>query len=210
MFWNTRKSSVATPPSPPAPRVGEALTRSKVFPKFLMAVARQPNPVLLDLGPVVGPNIAFFGDRLACKIVIEDVFATIERAAAAGERASLPAVLSSQLARENASVDGILCWDVFDYLDRGAGRMLATRLTALLRPGGALYGFFGTTDIELTHYSRVTFEAEDVLRVRTYPATPVRRTVLVTRDVIRMFEGLAVAESVLLKTSARECLFRKP
>jgi hypothetical protein len=34
--------------------------------------------------------------------------------------------------------------------------------------------------------------------------------VLVTRDVNRLFDGLVVAESVLLKTSARECLFRKP
>lgn len=210
MFWNTRKSSVVAPPAPAAPRAGEVLTRSKVFPKFLTAVGRQPNPVLLDLGPVVGPNIAFFGERLACKIVIEDVFATIERAAVAGERGALSKTLASQFARESDSVDGILCWDAFDYLDRESGRVLAARLTALLRSGGALYGFFGTTDIELTHYTRVTVEAEDLLRVRTYPATPVRRTVLVTRDVNRMFEGLAVAESVLLKTSARECLFRKP
>ena len=212
MFWNTRKSSVAAPPAPApaAPRTAEGLTRSKVFPKFLSVVARQPNPILLDLGPVVGPNVAFFGERLACKIVIEDVFTTIERAAASGERRGLPAALLSQFARDPASVDGILCWDAFDYLDRESGRALAARLTAILRPGGALYGFFGTTDIELTHYSRVTVEAEDLLRVRTYPATPVRRTVLVTRDVNRMFEGLAVAESVLLKTSARECLFRKP
>ncbi len=73
-----------------------------------------------------------------------------------------------------------------------------------------MYGLFGTTDIELTHYSRFTVEAEDAIRVRPYPATKVRRTVLVTRDVNKMFEGLNVAESVLLKTSARECLFRKP
>ena len=210
MFWNARKSSVVAPPAPAAPRAGDVLTRSKVFPKFLTVVGRQPNPVLLDLGPVVGPNIAFFGERLACKIVIEDVFATIERAAVAGARGALSATLASQFARESASVDGILCWDAFDYLDRESGRVLAARLAALLRSGGALYGFFGTTDIELTHYTRVTVEAEDLLRVRTYPATPVRRTVLVTRDVNRMFEGLAVAESVLLKTSARECLFRKP
>jgi hypothetical protein len=31
-----------------------------------------------------------------------------------------------------------------------------------------------------------------------------------TRDINRMFEGLVVAESVLLKTSTRETLFRKP
>ena len=214
MFWNPRRASgAAAQPAAPAPvssRTDDTLTRSKVFPKFLSAVSKQPNPILLDLGPVVGTNIEFFGERLACKIVIEDVFSAIERAAAAGDRASLGGTLSSQFARDDASVDGILCWDVFDYLDKEAGRALASRLMALLRPGGALYGFFGTTDVELDHYSRVTVEAEDQLRVRPYPATPVRRTVLVTRDVNRMFEGLRVAESVLLKNSARECLFRKP
>ena len=76
-------------------------------------------------------------------------------------------------------MDGILCWDVFDYLDREAGRTLATRLKAILKPGGALYGLFGTTDIELTHYSRFLVEGEDAIRVRPYPATKVRRTVLV-------------------------------
>jgi hypothetical protein len=214
MFWNPRKATGATAqpaaPAAAAARTDDPPTKSKVFPKFLNAVAKQPNPILLDLGPVVGPNIEFFGERLACKIVIEDVFSVIERAAVAGDRASLGATLSSQFARDEASVDGILCWDVFDYLDRESGRTFAARLTAILKPGGALYGFFGTTDVELNHYSRVTVEAEDLLRVRPYPATPVRRTVLVIRDVNRMFEGLQVAESVLLKTSARECLFRKP
>ena len=142
--------------------------------------------------------------------MIEDVFATIEKVAATGDRSSLGGELSSQFDREADSVDGILCWDLFDYLDREAGRMLAVRLKTILRPGGALYGLFGTTDIELTHYNRYLVEAEDALRIRPYPATKVRRTVLVTRDVNRMFEGLTVADSVLLKTSARECLFRKP
>lgn len=209
MFWNTRTSPVAAPPASALPRADEGLTRSKVFPKFLTTVGRQPNPVLLDLGPVVGRNVAFFGERLACKIVIEDVFATIERAAAAGDRRSVRTSLTSQFATE-ASADGILCWDVFDYLDRDAGRALASRLTKILRPGGVLYGFFGMTNLELRHYSRVTVETETIFRIKPYPATPVRRTVLVSRDVNRLFEGLIVAESVLLKNSARECLFRKP
>jgi hypothetical protein len=211
MFWSPRKTSAAAAPATAAlARTDDSLTKSKVFPKFLSAVAKQPNPVLLDLGPVVGRNIEFFGERLACKIVIEDVFATIERAAAAGDRASLATTLASQFDREPASVDGILCWDAFDYLDKHAAKALSARLGALLRPGGSLYGLFGTTNVQLTSYSRVTVEAEDQLRIRPYPATPVPRTVLVTRDVNRLFEGLSVGESVLLKTSARECLFRKP
>jgi hypothetical protein len=209
MLWGPRKSTSA-PPAPPAARPDDPPTRSKVFPKFLAAVARQSTPVLLDLGPVVGPNIEFFGERLGCKIVIEDVFTSIEKVAANGDRSAIGAELSTQFDREPESVDGILCWDVFDYLDREAGRTLATRLKSILRSGGALYGLFGTTDIELNHYNRFLVEAEDALRIRTYPATKVKRTVLVTRDVNKMFEGLTVAESVLLKTSARECLFRKP
>ena len=52
--------------------------------------------------------------------------------------------------------------------------------------------------------------AEGSLKHRVSPATPVARTVLLTRDIIKMFEGLIVAESVLLKSSTRETLFRRP
>jgi hypothetical protein len=34
--------------------------------------------------------------------------------------------------------------------------------------------------------------------------------VRLTRDMIRMFDGLVVADSVLLKSNTRETLFRKP
>jgi hypothetical protein len=107
------------------------------------------------------------------------------------------------------SVDGILCWDLFDFLDRSTGQTLAGRLARMLRIGGALYGLFGATAIELTTHTRFVVEAEDRLRLRPYPATPVRRNVLVPRDIIKMFEGLTVAESVLLKSNTREVLFRK-
>ena len=37
-----------------------------------------------------------------------------------------------------------------------------------------------------------------------------RRNVLVTRDINKMFDGLVVAESVLAQEHTRETLFRKP
>ena len=58
--------------------------------------------------------------------------------------------------------------------------------------------------------TRFTVEAPDAMRLRQTSATPVRRNVLVTRDIIKMFDGLVVKESVLLKSNARETLFRKP
>ena len=66
-------AAVATPAAAP-----EHAITSKVFPRFLTVLAQRETPAILDLGPVVGPNIAFFGERLACKIYVEDVLADIE------------------------------------------------------------------------------------------------------------------------------------
>jgi hypothetical protein len=203
------KRKPETPAATPAPASSEFVATSKVFPRFLAALSQQPAPVLLDLGPVVGPNVGFFGDRLSCKIYVEDLVADIEAHARRGERDRLAQFFNGRLTQEDDSVDGVLCWDVFDFLDKAAGLVLAGKLARLVRKGGALYGSFGTTAVDLHSYSRVTVEAEDKLRVRPFAASTVRRHVLLTRDIIKMFDGLTVAESVLLKTSTRETLFRK-
>jgi hypothetical protein len=188
----------------------DAITTSKVFPRFLSALAPQPSAVLVDLGPVVGSNISFFGERLPCKIYVEDLFAEVERQAKRGEPEAIGAALASHLTQEDESVDAILCWDLFDFLDKNAGQLLARKLVRMLKRNGALYGFFGTTPVDLKYYSRYIVEGDDRFRVRTTPATPVRRHVLQNRDLTKMFDPLVVAESVLLKSSAREALFRKP
>jgi hypothetical protein len=217
-FRRSARSSEAAAAGYPSPRAAagpsvasspEAVLTSKVFPRFLAALAPHASPVLLDLGPVVGPNVGFFGERLACKIHVENLIADIEAHARRGERDRLVEFLRTRLTQPDESIDGILCWDVFDCLNRRAGQVLAGHLARLLRPGGALYGFFGASNVELTSFSRFTIDAADRLRVRQVPMTPVRRDVLPTRDIIKMFNGLVVTESVLLKSNTRETLFRK-
>jgi len=207
--WGSRRTESPAPAPAPAAPVEQVIT-SKVFPKFLSAVANQPSPTLLDLGPVVGPNVAFFGDRLACKLHVEDLFSDIESFNKRGDRAGLAAFLATRLTQAPDSIDGVLCWDIFDFLDKQAGLVLAGKLARMVRRGGALYGTFGTTPIEMKQYTRSVVAAEDSLKPRHSPATPVPRTVLLTRDIIKMFDGLIVAESMLLKSATRETLFRRP
>jgi hypothetical protein len=209
-FFKRSPGKPEAPAPAPASRAPDVVSTSKVFPRFLSAVAQQTAPVLLDLGPVVGSNITFFGERLACKIYVEDLVADVESHAKRGERGQLAGFLASRLTQGPDSIDGVLCWDLFDFLDRASGQSLAGQLARMLRKGGALYGFFGSSPVDLTTYSRFVVEAENKLRVKTVPATPVRRNVLTTRDIIKMFDGLVVTESVLLKTNTRETLFRKP
>jgi hypothetical protein len=207
--WGSRGAQATLEPDGPGDQSG-TVAASKVLPRFLSVLSLRPAPVLLDLGPVVGPNISFFGDQFACKIHVADLYAEVETHARAESRDALGAAMDARIQHQAGSIDGILCWDLFDFLDRTAGQQLAARLTALLRPGGVLYGFFGASQATLTSYNRFMVEAVNTLRLRASPATAISRTVWTTRDINRMFEGLSVAESVLLKTSTRETLFRKP
>ena len=93
----------------PAARGEEPVVPSRAFPKFLTAIANQPAPVLIDLGPVIGSNVAFFGERLGCKLFIEDLFADYDRHARAGTMEALPAAIGSRFRHEDRSVDGVLC-----------------------------------------------------------------------------------------------------
>ena len=52
---------------------------TKALRKFLTALTARESPVLLDLGPVVGSNVSFFGEQLGCKIFVEDIFADLDR-----------------------------------------------------------------------------------------------------------------------------------
>jgi hypothetical protein len=208
--WTGRKQEGGAGGAGSAPLAAESTTTSKVFPRFMAALTPRPSPVLLDLGPVVGANISFLGDRLACKIYVEDLFAELEAIARRGADVDLGAALVDRLHHGDEAIDGILCWDLFDFLDKRAGKAVAARLVKMLRKGGAVHGFFGTTPVDLTHYTRFMVDSEDTVRLRPYPATKVKRTVLLTREINIMFAGLQVSESVLLKTSTRETLFRKP
>ena len=209
--WGGRKDAQASdPPTSVSKAESDPVSTTKVLPRVISALASQPDLVLLDLGPVVGPNIAFFGEHLSCKIHVEDVFAEVERHAKAGTRDALAESLPKRLSRPAGSIGGILCWDVFDYLDKKSGQALAATLVDLVKPGGIIYGFFGQTSGPLTTYTRYIVESPTTFRLRSLPATATTRTVHVNRDLGKMFAGLNVAESVLLKNSARETLFRKP
>ncbi len=182
---------------------------TKALRKFLASLRSHEAPVLLDLGPVVGSNVAFFGEQLGCKIFIEDLFADLDRHIRQGAVDALPEFFGKRFRQNDASVDGILCWDLIDYLDRAAAQALATELTRLLRPDGALLAFFSSVDTHDPRYTKFIVVDDEKLAHRPYAAARPRQRVLLNRDIIRLFEHLRVSDSFLLKTNMREILFRK-
>jgi hypothetical protein len=194
----------------PGPASVDPIFSTKALRKFLTCLTSRESPVLVDLGPVVGGNVSFFGEQLGCKIFVEDIFGDLDRHVRGGRLEALPSFLKKRFPQSDGSVDGILCWDIVDYLERAAAEQLAAQLTRVLRPDGALLGFFGTAQPRETRYTKYVIVDEVNLKHHSYPAARCRQAILLNRDIIRLFEGLRVSDSFLLQNNLREILFRKP
>ena len=191
--------------SPPHP--------TKALARFMSSLGTHEQPLLLDLGPVVGPNVTFFGEEIGCKILVEDLSKDIDRHVLEGKLDQLPAFFEKRFSGAEGSVDGILCWDVFDYLDKASAESLARQLTRMLKPDGVLLAFFSTADprssVTPTYTKHVVLDRTS-LQYRPYPAARGKQRPALNRDIQRMFEPLRISEQFLLKTNLREVLFRKP
>jgi hypothetical protein len=198
-------------PGVPGPSVvsGDPVFATKALRKFIASLTSRESPVLLDLGPVVGGNLSFFGEQLGCKIFVEDIFADLDRHVRDGKLETMPEFFKKRFPQPDHTFDGILCWDVIDYLDRAAAQELAVQMMRVLRPEGALLGFFGTAPPREPRYTKYIIVDEVNLKHRSYPAARGRLASMLNRDIIRMFPHLRVSDSFLLQNNLREILFRK-
>ena len=190
--------------------VAEAAYPTKAMHKFLANLQASDGPLLLDLGPVVGSNVTFFGEQLGCRLRVEDIAKDIDRHVKDNTIEQLPEFFAKRFKEAPATVDGILCWDILDYLDRPAAQSLATALSKLLKPDGCLLGFFSTANSPEPVYTKYVVVDESTLRYRTYPASRPRQRSLLNGDIIKLFKDLRVTDSFLMKSKVREMLFRKP
>ena len=191
----------------------ELIKPTRALTRFLAGLDTSQQPVLLDLGPVVGSNVTFFGGEVGCKVLIEDLSKDIDRHVTQSKLGELPGFFEQRFPQDSETISGILCWDIFDYLERAAADRLARQLTRLLQPGGVLLAFFSTADPQSTihpTYTRHVVVDRTHLEYRPYKATRAKQRPLLNRDIQRLFEPLRVTENFLLKTHQREVLFRKP
>src|SRR3954464_6532165 len=128
-----RKNEPDVRPQGPASGGGDdPVFATKALHKFLSTLTSREMPVLLDLGPVVGSNVSFFGEQLGCKIFVEDIFADVDRHVRERKLEAMPEFLAKRFPQADGGVDGILCWDVIDYLDKASAQALADQLTRVL------------------------------------------------------------------------------
>ena len=176
------------------------------------ALRGRQSPVVLDLGRVVGANVAFLTSELGCKVVIADLFADLATDVDGAGRieGEIGAWLTARVGQDADSVDAVLCWDVFEHLTVTEASLLASRITAMLRPHGVLVlGFSGEWRGE-SGYATYEIVDRETLRRQFHPSPSRQVRVLTNREVLETFRGLAVVDTFLLATRAYEMLFRKP
>ena len=186
---------------------------TKALPKFRSGLGTREQPTLLDLGTVVGDNVNFFGETLGCKIFVEDLSKDVDRHVRDDTVGALPAFLARRFPQADATFDGILCWDIFDYLERPAVQALAAQIVRLVRPEGFVLAFFNHTETPPPGppmYTRHVIVDSRTLEYRRYAAARGKQKPLPNRELQRIFAPLAITDQFLLKTNIREVIFRKP
>ncbi len=191
-------------------RQADAIHRTRAFPKFIDTLRSLSDPLVLDLGPAVGANVEFLGKQLPCKVLIEDLFADVERVASRGTASELPACLAARFPPADGSVDGVLCWDLFDYLDEDATSAVAREVARVLRPGGVALTMFSTERLTASVYTKYVVVDADHLRHRWYGAARPPGEVRLVGRAVKLFPTLEPVGSYLLVHHQREVLFRKP
>jgi len=186
---------------------------TKALPRFLSGLSARDQPTLLDLGSVVGDNVNFFGEQLGCKIFVEDLSKDVDRHVRQDTVGALPEFLSTRFSQASESFDGVLCWDIFDYLERPAVQVLAAEVVRLTRPEGLVLAFFNHSEAPPpgppTYTRHVVVDPRNIEH-RRYPAARGKQRPLPNRDLQRIFAPLLITDQFLLKTNVREVIFRKP
>ena len=188
MLWDPRKGRNEVAATAATLADDGQVFPTKALRKFLGSLTSREAPVLLDLGPVVGSNVTFFGERLGCKIIVEDLFGDLDRHSRNGGT-PFAEKLEGRFSQAPGSVDGILCWNFFDFLEPVAAHVLASALIEVLRPEGALLGFFTTVAAPDARFSKYMIVDEDTLKQKPYTDGGKKQAALQNRDIIRLFDG---------------------
>ncbi len=192
--------------------VPERLVPTRVIGILVDVLQGRQSPVVLDLGRVVSGNVGFLTAELGCKLVIADLFADLNARASDGETAddATGAWIASRIGHDAESVDAVLCWDTLEHLTVTEARVLASRLTRVLRPHGVLVLSFSGEWRAESGYATYTIVDRETLRRQFYASVSRQSRVLTSREVMDTFRELAVVDTFLLATRAYEMLFRKP
>ena len=185
-------------------------TNCPVFSSLIDLLGDEHKWGILDLGPARAANLEVLS-RFRCRLLIEDIHELISKLSS--DTAEAKAELSAWFEQwaqnvSPASIDVVIAWDIFNYLNAELGRCFIDLLEPLLKPKAYIY---------LLVYSQKEMSAlpipfkiisDDRLEYQaptkaTRPCPRFNQT-----DIKKFLPQLTVSKSVLLRNGIQEYLLR--
>lgn len=197
--------------NPNAVTQGLQETNSPVLASLIAMMSKKSNLVVLDLGPARAANLEILS-RFHCKLFIEDAHEMI--ASFCGDTVADNAILESWLdqwtpAVKPGSIDVVLAWDIFNYLQPALYKTLVDRITPLLNPGAHLYLSVYSQKEMPALPMQFNIVADD--RMEFMPVTRATRPSprFNQADLNKNLRDFMVIKSVLLRNGLQEYLFKR-
>ena len=217
-FWkrtdSETSSTSAGQSAKPARAPAHASYQTSILKDFIAAVTRKGNPVVLDLGPVIGSNIEFFLN-LGIKVYMEDFLAAYSNPKYSILVDDKMTLNEQQFFSENFDYadqffDGLICWDFLSYLEPKFARIFVDRISAKMKPDSLVLGFFRTQKTAApAPLNKYRISSESFLEYIPLDRMMEIKKVYQTRDVTQLFTEFNSQKFYLLKHQVLEVLLRK-
>lgn len=205
------RGGAATPAAPLAEPRQKLTRRSTGLLEFTKAIQGQEGLCLLDLGPTSATNITRL-TGLGHKLYNEDLLTSSSDPALQvrtddGKFAfHVQQFLAENLAFDHPMFDGVLFWDIADYLPEAAVKPVVERMAAVMKPGGVLLAFFHTRDAgPETPYHRYHIAGNDSLEFQPGNRFRLQR-VFNNRHIENLFKEFSSLKFFLARDNMREVL----
>ena len=187
---------------------------TQVMKDFIKGISAMPAPKILDIGPVVGSNLEFFLSH-GIKVYMEDfvtAYLNPKYSLAVDGKITLnePSFFGENFNYDVNSLDGLICWDYFCYIDPRFAGVYVQKISSMLKSGGLAMAFFHNhrlTGPGVIHKYRIHNET-----LLEYIPTEIKtefKKAFQIRDVSQLFVGFQSQRSYLLKHNVIEILLRK-
>jgi hypothetical protein len=199
------------PPASPqgaGSRNGAQLRPSKGLREFCIAIRAPEGLQVLDLGAASQANINFL-TGLGHRLCTEDFHRCLDLFSARSMVTADPDTEADRFFKENlqyqrGQFDGVLCWDLFDFVPDSLVRPLVDRLFELVKPGGRLLTFFHSGQPgQVLPVCQYRISSQDQLQVNERAQGKLRRAIN-NRGIENLFQNYASLKFFLTKDSIRE------
>lgn len=195
---------------------------SKVIKPFLNTLEQIERPSLLDLGPINGSNISFFG-TFGWKVYAYDFLRELQETS---ENTPIP-FLDDQEEEEfgltpwERVLDGlefaleslhcVLFWDILDRLTKVRAEELFKRLSTALEPGALILSFFSGGKLgEVRTHGRYKILDEDHIEHIPILSSGLGERFYQNSEITNLFSGFNVLNFFTMKNGYREILLQRP